>query len=249
MDDVVEDPTRIIYRHLNFRARYYRNNFDAPKNHVECKQVSLRDCPPQVCHASTSVIMFKFSTDLQSLFNASPILSASNVTAQNLVVTEDQYCADLDLGVGESSPAISSRQRLVEVKVEGEDSLPVAPTIPRPEELLRKLPNWIFVKQMSLQMVVVHGSHGPSLACLDEYLRRWCRGEVNRVNRPPVVEIRLLESAFGLGLLQDTLTIETIRGREVTPMLVLVFVEGVLGYTPNPSGGSAESVWEFKRMK
>jgi hypothetical protein len=42
---------------------------------------------------------------------------------------------------------------------------------------------------------------------------------------------------------------EAIRGREVTAMLVLVFVESVLGYTPVPSSGSAGSVWEFKRTK
>jgi hypothetical protein len=42
---------------------------------------------------------------------------------------------------------------------------------------------------------------------------------------------------------------EAIRGREVTAMLVLVFVESVLGYAPLQSNGSAGSVWEFKRTK
>lgn len=64
-----------------------------------------------------------------------------------------------------------------------------------------------------------------------------------------MVEIKLQESAFGLGLLQDTVTMEAIRGREVSAMLVLVFVERVLGYEPVISNGSAGSVWEFKRMK
>lgn len=63
------------------------------------------------------------------------------------------------------------------------------------------------------------------------------------------MEIKLQESAFGLGLLQDTLTLEAVRGKEVNAMLVLVFIENVLGYSPVPSSGSAGSVWEFKRTK
>ncbi len=63
------------------------------------------------------------------------------------------------------------------------------------------------------------------------------------------MEIKLQESAFGLGLLHDTLTMEAIRGREVSAMLVLVFVESVLGYVPVPSSGSAGSIWEFRRTK
>lgn len=63
------------------------------------------------------------------------------------------------------------------------------------------------------------------------------------------MEIKLQESAFGLGLLHDTLTLDAIRGREVTAMLVLVFIEGVLGYTPLSSSNASGSVWEFRRTK
>jgi hypothetical protein len=31
--------------------------------------------------------------------------------------------------------------------------------------------------------VLIESSHAPSLACLEEYLRRCCRGELNRVSR------------------------------------------------------------------
>jgi hypothetical protein len=96
--------------------------------------------------------------------------------------------------------------------------------------------------------VVVNGSHGPSLVLLEGYLKRWCRGEVNRVNRPPVVEIKLQESAFGLGLLNDTLVLEAIRGREVSAMLVLAFVENILGYTPVLGNGEGR-FWEFRRER
>ena len=50
-------------------------------------------------------------------------------------------------------------------------------------------------------------------------------------------------------MLYDTLTLETSRGREISATLVLVFIENVLGYTPEPARGAAGSVWEFKRMR
>jgi hypothetical protein len=70
-----------------------------------------------------------------------------------------------------------------------------------------------------------------------------------RAPQPPIVEITLRESPFGLGLLYDTLTMEGIRGREVGATLVLVLVESVLGYDPVVGVGSAGSVWEFRRTK
>ncbi len=64
-----------------------------------------------------------------------------------------------------------------------------------------------------------------------------------------MVEIKLQESAFGLGLLHDTLTLEAVRGKEVNAMLILSFVENDLGYTPMPSSGTAGCVWEFRRTR
>jgi hypothetical protein len=59
----------------------------------------------------------------------------------------------------------------------------------------------------------------------------------------------LRESCFGLGLLYDTLVLETSRGREISATLVLVFVEIVLGYVLEPAKGAAGDVWEFKRTR
>jgi len=184
-------------------------------------------------------------------------------------VEEADDWADLDLGSPESHTVVPSRQKQEVTKVDSvPDMIPELARIPRPEELTRRPPYWILVRQEGRQRVVVQGSHAPSLACLDEYLKRWCRGEVGRSDRvsvsiayedeslltidlpqPPVVEIKLQESAFGLGLLHDTITMEAIRGREVTAMLVLVFVESVLGYAPVQASSSAGAVWEFKRTK
>lgn len=65
--------------------------------------------------------------------------------------------------------------------------------------------------------------------------------------QPPAVDVKIQESSFGLGTLNDTLVLEAQRHREVTPMLCLVFIESVLGYTlvNDSSGGSG--AWEFRR--
>jgi hypothetical protein len=96
--------------------------------------------------------------------------------------------ADLDLGSPESHPIMtpSTKQASgppgMSIQV-GEDPMPEISTIPRPEELIRKPPYWMVVKQENRMRVVVHGSHGPSLILLDAYLKRWCRGEVTRSDR------------------------------------------------------------------
>ena len=49
--------------------------------------------------------------------------------------------------------------------------------------------------------------------------------------------------------MNDTLTLEAIRGREVSAMLILVFVQSVLGYELLESAGSRVNVWEYRRLK
>jgi len=193
-----------------------------------------------------------FSTDFLNLFNATTLQQASSVPAiiSSLPTDPDDW-ADLDLGSPESqiAPYSDIGTRLNMARTEVEDTMPDISTIQRPEDLTRQPPYRLVVRQEGKMNIIIQGSHAPSLACLDEYLRRWCRGDTTRVNTPPAVDIKLQESAFGLGLLHDTLTLEAVRGREVNAMLVLVFVENVLGYFPVPSSGSAGSVWEFKRTK
>ncbi|KAH7329918.1 hypothetical protein BKA65DRAFT_539169 [Rhexocercosporidium sp. MPI-PUGE-AT-0058] len=193
-----------------------------------------------------------FSTDFINLLKDSPALQASTIPRNiSSLPTDTDDWADLDLGSPESQmgPHSQIETRLNMIRDDREDTMPDISNIQRPEDLTRRPPYWLVVRQEGRMNVTVQGSHAPSLACLDEYLRRWCRGDTSRVNRPPAVEIKLQESAFGLGLLHDTLTLEATRGKEVNAMLVLVFVENVLGYSPVPSSGSAGSVWEFRRTK
>lgn len=62
------------------------------------------------------------------------------------------------------------------------------------------------------------------------------------------MEIKLRESAFGLGMMHDSLSLEAGRGREVNAMLILAFVESVLGYEASGKT-TGDGVWEFKRLQ
>ncbi|KAH6673495.1 hypothetical protein B0J14DRAFT_638516 [Halenospora varia] len=190
-------------------------------------------------------ILAGFAEDLLSLFtdpdNEPPKTATARINRE--VPEEIGDWATLD------SPAIAPLRVVGLAKVEEYDSLPHISTLQRPEELTQKPPYWLVVRQEGRGRVVVEASHSPSLSCLEEYLRRWCRGNVNQVSRPPVVEIRVLESSFGLGLMNDTLTMEATRGREVNAMLVLVFVENVLGYSQVNTSVSGGAVWQFKRTR
>ena len=132
-----------------------------------------------------ATVLAGFASDLLTLFTASPVMQpvdSDNPTESAPVAQEDaEDWADLDLGSPESHTVIPSRSKQ---KVDTElDLLPELARIQRPEELTRRPPYWLVVKQEGNMRVVVQGSHAPSLVCLDEYLKRWCRGEVGRVNR------------------------------------------------------------------
>lgn len=65
----------------------------------------------------------------------------------------------------------------------------------------------------------------------------------------PILKSELQASHFGYGALFDSLTITPGDSRagwaSINPILILSFIESVLGYTPVASG-SSESQWYFK---
>ena len=191
----------------------------------------------------------------------------AKATSSVSAVVEDPEWADVSMH-SPIIPQVPESQLRTYPHEEVANSLPDIAIIERPEELIKKPPYWLIVRQEGRNLVLIEGSHGPSLTVLEAYLKKWCRGEGGRVDRvspvtlclqtfsnevswaqPPIVEIKLKESCFGLGLLHDALVLETSRGREISATLVLVFVENVLGYMPEPGRGSAGSVWEFKRTR
>jgi hypothetical protein len=189
-----------------------------------------------------------FSSDLLSLFDPSPKAAESE---------DPDAWADVSI----DTPAASVMTKLDE---RGAEALPDISSIVRPEVLTKRPPYWLIVRQESRNRVVVEGSHDPSIILLEGYLKKWCRGNINRTDRvsyfsgagllsthfvqSPLVDMKLHESVFGLGLMHDSLVLEAVRGREVNVTLILVFVETVLGY-PLLDGSASRGVWEFKRTR
>jgi hypothetical protein len=64
-----------------------------------------------------------------------------------------------------------------------------------------------------------------------------------------MVQIKLQESVFGLGLSHDSLVLEAVRGGELNATLVLVLVESVLEYKLIEGRAPGGGVWEFRRTR
>ncbi|KAK7931754.1 hypothetical protein PG985_002466 [Apiospora marii] len=127
------------------------------------------------------------------------------------------------------------------------DVLPDCSTLARPDDLLLKPPYHLVVYDRDSSEVEIHCSHSPSLQLLSDYLKKWCRVNQQNHNKPPCVDIKLHQCAFGLGLIYDRLTLSVDRPYAqygISPMLVLSLVEGVLGYQ---NVGSEASCWKFRK--
>ncbi|KAK2590943.1 hypothetical protein QQS21_011362 [Conoideocrella luteorostrata] len=126
--------------------------------------------------------------------------------------------------------------------------LPDVNLLPRPDELLLRPPYHLHITQGSC--IKIECSHSPSLSFLEAYFKKWCRTNNRRTDRPPMVQITLGQSPFGLGPLHDVLTLEYPSGHYsgMTPVLsipvVLHLVESVLGYTLVYSDSNS---WQYRR--
>ncbi|KAG6003939.1 hypothetical protein E4U21_001565 [Claviceps maximensis] len=126
--------------------------------------------------------------------------------------------------------------------------LPNVNLLPRPEELLLHPPYHLLITQDS--SIQIQCNHGPSLGFLDEYLRKWCRTNSQRTNRPPIIQVTLAQSPFGLGPLHDVLTLQypAAHFHGSPPVLsvpiVLHLVESVLGYRLVYSDAKN---WQYRR--
>lgn len=109
-----------------------------------------------------------FASDLAALFDPSPKL-------ERPAESEDP---DAWADVSIETPVTNMK-----INEQGSESLPDISTIARPEELTKRPPYWLIVRQESRTWVVVDGSHGPSMILLEGYLKKWCRGNVNRTER------------------------------------------------------------------
>ncbi|KAI1365129.1 hypothetical protein F5Y08DRAFT_191466 [Xylaria arbuscula] len=127
------------------------------------------------------------------------------------------------------------------------DVLPDIGILPRPEELLLRPPYHLTIREVNSSFTEVLCSHSPTLQFLSDYLKKWARTNYNLSNRPPLTEIKLYQSAFGLGVVYDRLTITSearYTPQHVSPTLLLAIVEGVLGYK---SVSSETRSWTFRK--
>lgn len=154
--------------------------------------------------------------------------------------------------------------------VAGNDKIAYLPDfngLGRPDDLLLKPPYHLMVYSRSPTEIEVQCGHSPTLQLLSDYLKKWCRTNHNLSNRaslnsssrwvdpmltylprqPPSVEIKLCQSAFGLGLMYDRLLLQ-VESRycvfTITPAIILNLVEGVLGYERVYSDGNC---WTYQK--
>ncbi|KAI8948148.1 hypothetical protein F4801DRAFT_471158 [Xylaria longipes] len=127
------------------------------------------------------------------------------------------------------------------------DVIPDVGTISRPDELLLKPPYHLIMHSNGKISIDVQCSHSPTLQFMADYLKKWSKTNHNNTTRPPCAEVQLHQSAFGLGVVYDRLTIVSesrYHTQAVSPTIVLSLVEGVLGYKNVSSEGST---WTFRK--
>ncbi|KAI2779371.1 hypothetical protein F4815DRAFT_446406 [Daldinia loculata] len=148
--------------------------------------------------------------------------------------------ADISTEATRERPAIADEHQSFDI-------LPNISLLPCPDDLLLKPPYHLTVYGGGKTTVEVQCSHSPTLELLAEYLKKWCKVNHQDTRHPPAVEVELHQSSFGFGLTYDRLTM-SVQNRNshflVSPMIVLPFVESVLGYKSISVDGSS---WIFRR--
>lgn len=129
-------------------------------------------------------------------------------------------------------------------------TMPSLDELPRPEMLFAAQTPYHLIVKVVHNGMVVQGSHQGSLELLTGYLQKYTRDIENISVKLPILKSELQASHFGYGALFDSLTITPGDPRagwaSINPILILSFIESVLGYSPVASG-STESQWYFKR--
>ncbi|KAK1714646.1 hypothetical protein BDP67DRAFT_512635 [Colletotrichum lupini] len=128
------------------------------------------------------------------------------------------------------------------------DFMPKADALPRPDELLQKVPYHLIVYSRGAHEIEIQGSHSATLKFLADYFKKWRRTNHQISSKPPAVEVKLHQCAFGMGASIDRLVLvsEHKYGGAfiLTPTIILSLVEGVLGYKPVYSDAHS---WTYRR--
>ncbi|KAK7025223.1 hypothetical protein R3P38DRAFT_2708324 [Favolaschia claudopus] len=109
--------------------------------------------------------------------------------------------------------------------------LPVLDGLARPPELFKTTSPYILIVEERSPNIVVQGSHEPSLELIVAYLTKWGKANPNDSQKRNMLNVQLVESEYCYGVF-DTVMIERNMGRRdaINPVMLLAFIEGVLGY-------------------
>jgi hypothetical protein len=144
-------------------------------------------------------------------------------------------------------PALAISSSLATSATRQVQTMPTIATIPRPDELLLRPPYHLRVSSGGTDYVEVQCSHSPSLQLLAEYVKKWCKLNFQDSRKPPCIKTTLHASSLGPNLIYERLTLEAesrFPPSSISPMVVLHFVESVLGYKSVHVGGS---FWLYRR--
>ena len=183
-----------------------------------------------------------FAIDFQNIFVKPPAVSTSH---------NDDDWASISLPSRTEQPQNPSANAAAAISRE----LPTLESLPRPEILFSSQTPYHLMVKIVRNGIHIYCSHQGSLELLLAYLTKYVRNIDNPSIRLPIVKAELEASHWGYGALYDCLVISPgdVRGstkwEDINPILILAFVEGILGYRPvgDEGGGNGGSQWSFKR--
>ncbi|KAF7356512.1 hypothetical protein MVEN_00984700 [Mycena venus] len=157
---------------------------------------------------------------------------------ENLFEAKDEGWADLatetHVSVAPTAGATSSSSERPYMS-----RLPVLDALSRPPDLFKSTAPYTLIVEERSPNILVQCSHEPSLELIAAYLNKWGKTNPNDSEKRNILKVQLVESEYCYGVF-DTLTIERYMGKRdpINPVMLLAFIEGVLGYQLiNTTGG------------
>ncbi|KAI3328660.1 hypothetical protein F4824DRAFT_405785 [Ustulina deusta] len=203
---------------------------------------------PKSAIPSQSYMQSFFAGDLLKVFDENEERSTSaKIEPTPAAAADDWADVAVDNRTGNAAVVDIPQRPAITQQPAAFDLIPDVEIIPRPEDLLLRPPYHLIMRNFNSSSTEVQCSHSPTLQFLSEYLKKWARTNYNNTNRPPLAEVKLHQSAFGLGVVYDrlTVTVETrYTAQELSPTILLAVIEGVLGYKGVSNDGP---LWTFRR--
>ena len=239
----------LIFFHVDIRADL-RKQVDSkakrPTTAWTKERACFTLCIPKVRLPSTSIIVAGLSEDLLGAFAPPRTTLALHGTAAG--ASDDWADVQVDTKTGHAQAVDAPTKRGAAAAPAEPTFLPPVDALARPEDLLSQPPYHALVQWRGSELEV-HCSHAGALQLLRDYLDRWARQNFRDVRHPPSIEVVLEESPIGLGLLFNRLVIRPqsrnmAASQTLSPVVILPFIEGVLGFT---MVSSEAGLWHYRR--